>query len=109
MTERVKDEMAVYDAWKRLIEKSDGFIENDGRFPDGTLVWTPFGFEADVSHGIPADYCDPQWGWYQGRVLGQSDTNTWDVFMNHQGLPFLCERYVNDLRQVVVPGNGSNS
>ncbi|MFG1817032.1 hypothetical protein ACGFIF_24965 [Kribbella sp. NPDC049174] len=106
MTERRKDPSIVYDAWKSLLDESGGFIENDGRLPNETLVWTPYG-EEDLRNA-PASYCQSGWAWYQGRILGQSDTNTWLVFLNHEGLPFLCQRHASDLRQV-IPGNGSNS
>jgi hypothetical protein len=99
---------AAYESWKTYLQDTDTFIANDGRFPDRSLVWTPYnddiyGDGADYIFGrVPAGYCPHHWGWYQGRVIGQNETNWWFIYLNHQGLPFLVQRHVAELRPVIT-------
>jgi hypothetical protein len=90
-----------FDSWKRLLEGNGALIDNDGRLPEGTKVWTSFG-DMDHHGDIPAGYCDPSSGWYQATVLGQSDTNWWFVFLGYDNLPFICQRHITELRPVVT-------
>jgi hypothetical protein len=90
-----------FDSWKRGLEETGAIIDNDGRLPEGTKVWTPFG-DMDYHGDIPAGYCDPAWGWYRGTILGQSDTNWWFVFLGYDNLPFICQRHITELRRVVT-------
>ncbi|ADB31169.1 hypothetical protein Kfla_2087 [Kribbella flavida DSM 17836] len=111
MTGRHQDPATVYDSWKRYLDESARLVDNDGRLPDGTLVWTPLfdeygGDSADYAgRRAPGAYCSPKWGWYQGRILAQADTSTWFVFLDHIDYASFVLRHVADLRKVVLSDN----
>jgi len=97
----------VYEGWKRLLESNGALIANDGRLPEGTKVWTPYG-DMDHHGDIPAGYCDPAWAWYQATILGRCDTHWWFVFLGYDNLPFLCQRHITELRPVVTDNSTEN-
>jgi hypothetical protein len=106
MNETRKSLSDVYEGWKGLLQDNGALINNDGRLPEGTKVWTPYG---DIEHhDIPVGYCDPSWAWYQGRILGQCDTHWWFVFLGYDNLPFLCQRHITELRPVITQNSTEN-
>jgi hypothetical protein len=98
MSKPAGDLAAVYDAWLKSLKDNNDLIENDGRLPEGTRVWTPFG-EQDL-HDNPSTYCAPNWGWYQGTILGQAEPQWWFVFCGYDNLPKFCMRHFSELRIV---------
>ncbi|NEA37564.1 hypothetical protein [Streptomyces sp. SID13031] len=99
MTKSSPDRPDVYDHWKRTFQTNGDLIENDGRLPEGTKVWTPLGEQTEDD--IEPTYCNPAWGWYQGRILGQADTHWWFVYLGYGDLPSFCLRHFAELRLVV--------
>jgi hypothetical protein len=88
----------VYNHWLKLLKDNNDLIENDGRLPEGTRVWTPFGEPS--RYDTPPTYCAPTWGWYQGIVLGQAEPQWWFVFCGYDDLPKFCMRHFSELRIV---------
>jgi len=52
------------------------YPDNDGQFPDGSAVWTPYPLTEDDKN-ITTDYED--WPWLQGSVISQCGPDEWHI------------------------------
>lgn len=100
MNKATEELTAAYDRRMRTLKYMGDLMDNDGRLPDGITVWAAFGNA--YSNDTPPTYGQPNWGWYQVRILGQADTHWWFVFGGYDYLPSFCLRHFSELQPVIL-------
>jgi len=84
------------------------YLDNDGRFPDDSDVWTPY----PLPDTNTDDDRDEDWPWLRGYVLGQCGPDEWHIVIeadelighDQDGIPWwpACWRDSTELRPVIT-------